>query len=418
MASPFDDCFLDPLYGEVRLETAIADLATRPLVQRLRHVRLSNIDSLASPGIANISRYEHALGTAVLAASTIFAQHIEPRLRISFVAAALLHDTAITPFGHLMEEAFSYAELDYAHEKKWALLLEGRSGRELGGPDLQLYLGFQSGLRDWATKFFGSEESSLIESITEGIQGKGRFGAGISGGLDLDNLDNVVRAAFHLGLSVDRKLPLRIVEQLEDVTEDNVVFSNDAFDFIKQWLSWRERVYSRFMLARADFSGKLMLLYSMVEALKKGIMRQENWSFTDNQLLEVLSNSEDQEVTKTIRRWLIGDLWDISDLVWFQGEAPSFSSLIAYMHDISDALSRPCFAYRIKDKRKRKIVFKLNSGRTLSLGENPRQWLLGVGSPLKKPFTIRENRVIIDMARTYFHADLGILDEHSSSLFA
>lgn len=57
MASLFEDSFFDALYGEVRMEPAIADLASRPLVQRLRHIRLSNIDSLASPGIAHISRY-------------------------------------------------------------------------------------------------------------------------------------------------------------------------------------------------------------------------------------------------------------------------------------------------------------------------------------------------------------------------
>ena len=58
---------LDPLYGDVRFSEAISELLRTPIVQRLRHVRLSNIDSTAMPGIAGITRYEHSLGVAFLA---------------------------------------------------------------------------------------------------------------------------------------------------------------------------------------------------------------------------------------------------------------------------------------------------------------------------------------------------------------
>lgn len=64
MASPFRFPLFDPLYGNVEFEPAIADLASQPLVQRLRHIRLSNVDSSGLPGIANVSRYEHALGSS------------------------------------------------------------------------------------------------------------------------------------------------------------------------------------------------------------------------------------------------------------------------------------------------------------------------------------------------------------------
>jgi len=418
VASPFEDPFFDPLYGEAQLEPAIANLATRPLVQRLRHIRLSNIDSLASPGIANISRYEHALGTAILAANTSFSQRVEPHLRLSFAAAALIHDTAITPFGHLMEEALFYSQADYHHESKWSLLREGHSGAEPGGVNLQLYLGLQSGLRDWAEKFFGADASAIIEGIVDGIQGKGRFGPGIAGEIDLDNLDNVTRAAFHIGLSVDRKLPLRIAECLEDVGETGAVFSDRVLDWINEWLVLREQVYSRFMLPVPDFSGKLMLLFCMVHALKAGRITETSWNLTDGQLLEVLSKSEQDEISNTIRRWLIADLWDVSDLIWFEGSPPSFAALNSYATDLSSALSRTCFAYRIKDKRKRRIELLLSSGRRMILGENPCQWLFGVGSPIKKPFSAKENRTIIELARGHFNAELMAAADHSSSLFA
>ena len=64
MAKPPDITYLDVLYGDVALSDEIADLVGRPLLQRLRHIRLSNIDSLDMPGISGTSRFEHALGTA------------------------------------------------------------------------------------------------------------------------------------------------------------------------------------------------------------------------------------------------------------------------------------------------------------------------------------------------------------------
>lgn len=334
------------------------------------------------------------------------------------MAAALVHDALITPFGHLMEEAFFYSQASYHHESKLSVLLERRAGEELGGGDLQLYLGFQSGLREWAGRFFGVDGESVIEEIARGIQGKGRFGAGIAGELDLDNLDNVTRAAFHIGLPVDRKLPLHIAQCVEDIREDGAVFSSDAVDAISKWLLLREQVYSRFMLPRVDFSGKLMLLFAMVQGLKSDLLTEASWNLTDGQLLDVLLKSEQEDISSSVRRWLVGDVWDISELVWFEGDPPPFPSLSSYAVQLSSELSRRCFAYRIKDKRQRRVELHLTSGQEVLLGKNPSQWLLGVGSPTKKPFTAKENRIVIELAGEHFNAAPLFVGKHSTSLFS
>src|ERR1044072_613216 len=111
--------FHDALYGTVTLDPGIAELAKTPLMQRLRDVRLSNIDSLDMPGISAITRFEHSLGVAHVASAVAFA-HAVPRLDfLALQAAALIHDAAITPFGHLLEEAFDYAAIAFNHEDKW-----------------------------------------------------------------------------------------------------------------------------------------------------------------------------------------------------------------------------------------------------------------------------------------------------------
>ena len=45
----------DPLYGEICLSSPVAELVLCPALQRLREIRLSNIDSVRMPGIANVS---------------------------------------------------------------------------------------------------------------------------------------------------------------------------------------------------------------------------------------------------------------------------------------------------------------------------------------------------------------------------
>ena len=47
---------VDPLYGRIAIDDFLADLIAQPEMQRLRDVRLSNINSLLLPGGSNISR--------------------------------------------------------------------------------------------------------------------------------------------------------------------------------------------------------------------------------------------------------------------------------------------------------------------------------------------------------------------------
>lgn len=156
----------------------------------------------------------------------------------------------------------------------------------------------------------------------------------------------------------------------------------------------------------------------MVEALKAGVIAEANWNMTDGRLIEVLLSSKQEEIASPLRRWLVSDLWDISELYWFEDKMPSFSALTPFTEELSSALSRPCFAYLIKDKRKRRIELQLSSKETVTLGEEARQWLLGVGSPLKRPFTARDSRIVIEITRRHFDVELGHSSEHVNSLFA
>jgi len=401
-ASPF----LDPLYGESTLSDTLDALARQPVMQRLRQIRLSNIDSLGMPGIANVSRYEHSAGTAILAAKVGFSKGLSHSERIILEAAALLHDSAIPPFGHLVEEMFEYASAGVKHEERWSQLLGAPESQELGGLDLQIFQGRQAGLVPWAKKTFRERSQASLKEILDTIQGRGKFGRCICGDLDLDNLDNVTRAAFHMGLPTDKSLPMKIAESMIGLDPvKGVTFAGGSGELILEWLKTRKQVYERFMLCRADFVGKIMLIFAAILAYKRGYFTVRDWVLTDSEFINKLSTCKDKEVSGPVSSWLCNELWPLSELFWMQGDAPTYSHISEFSDVVSNQLERTCFVYRIKDKRTRELRIHFDDGGDIKLGRKSEQWLLGVGSSLRESFTDAENKHLLDSACQFFSTE-------------
>lgn len=411
----------DALYGEIELGPEIYELIKCPLVQRLRQVRLSNIDSISMPGIANLSRYEHSIGVSYLASKVKFFNQISLQDRIILQAAGLIHDAAMTPFGHLAEEALNYTENNYEHEAKLSLLFESGESKELGGIELQIYHGRESGLRHWAFKNFGTKAEEVLNEIFNAFLGLGKFGQCIAGEMDLDNLDNVTRIAFHMGLEVDRRLPVKIANGIErNDIELGPIFNDVCVQSIVEWLDLRQEVYNKLMLSPDDFCGKIMLIYSAVLAFERGYLANTDWVLTDDRFIQRMLDSGDKEINTTITRWQLGDLWALSGLNWFKGQPPNFKKTYAFSKELSQSLNRTCFAYRIKDKRTRQLSINLSSGKQLVLGDPPSKWLLGIASPKRKEFSADDNRKIRLLAEDFFSTQfvsLSTQDESITSLF-
>ena len=393
---------LDPLYGDCEFAERISALIRMPLVQRLREIRLSNIDSISAPGIANCSRFEHSVGTAFLAGKTAFCRRLSSDDRLVIQAAALLHDSAIQPFGHLVEEALEYLELSVAHEERWKLFLQRGDQVDVGGLGLQIYLGRQSGLQSWAQKEFGRLALERLQQILDASSGQGRFGSAISSDIDLDNLDNVTRAAYHMGLPVDRSLPCRIAETMSSVNADGVTFDPDGIALVSAWLELRSQVYTRFMLSKEDFVGKVMLVAATTHAYQTGVLTKHDWTLTDRTFLQKLLDATDKNISEPVKRWLTSELWALSDLLWMSGKAPANRQVHSFSANLTKILGRQCVAYRIKDKIHRQVCLHDTTGKTVSLGNQPTQWLLGVGSPVGKAFNSDQNKRLSEFAAEFF----------------
>ena len=53
-----------------------------------------------------------------------------------------------------------------------------------------------------------------IDTIAQYIKGKGEYGPLISGSMDLDNIDNVYRMSYHMGLTTDTLTPVEISKSI------------------------------------------------------------------------------------------------------------------------------------------------------------------------------------------------------------
>src|SRR5262249_9343579 len=133
------------------------------------------------------------------------------------------------------------------------------------------------------------------------------------------------------------------------------IFRHDSVRMITEWLAIREAVYNRLMLSEADFAGKIMLLYATVRAFETGVLSQEDWKMTDQEFIGELLSSNDPLISDTVRNWLLGHAWQLGPLRWMSGNPPKFSEMAKLSTLLSQHLGCVCFAYRIKDKRKRRL---------------------------------------------------------------
>jgi uncharacterized protein len=177
----------DPVHGYVLLEGMALQLADTPQMQRLRWIKQLGLASLVYPG-ANHTRFEHSLGAYHLAG--LLANHLglpkEDKMLVG--AAALLHDVGHGPLSHATETALApYLRKD--HESIIDILKRGE---------------LRAVLDDYGLK------ASDIQSTINGV-GLGQI---VSGEIDVDRMDYLIRDAHYTGVAygvIDR---LRLVQKM------------------------------------------------------------------------------------------------------------------------------------------------------------------------------------------------------------
>jgi len=186
----------DPIHDHIRVDGFALDLLDTPEMQRLRHVRQLGTAYLVYPS-ANHTRFEHSLGVYHLAVRALDNLGVTGVERDEVRAAALLHDVGHTPFSHNIEG-----------------VIEEHVGKRHDEVD---------GIIEGDVGYVLEDNGVSPDSVAALVRGEGRYGQLVSGALDVDRMDYLVRDAHHTGVPYGTIDSGRLVLELGFVDDELVL---------------------------------------------------------------------------------------------------------------------------------------------------------------------------------------------------
>ncbi|PSQ08252.1 phosphohydrolase [Halobacteriales archaeon QS_5_70_15] len=187
----------DSVHDHITVRGVAEALLDTPPVQRLRRVKQLGTVGLVYPS-ANHTRFEHSLGVYHLADEALGHLGIEGTQAERVRAAALLHDVGHPPFSH-NTEALLERHVGRGHDEVHDLLADGEVARGLAEHDLD------------------------PDRVAGLVGGEGQLGQLVSGELDVDRMDYLVRDAHHTGVPYGTIDHGRLVRELAFVEDDLVL---------------------------------------------------------------------------------------------------------------------------------------------------------------------------------------------------
>jgi hypothetical protein len=270
----------DPLYGRFELPPRLARIALAPEVRRLSQIRLLNTLSPSLATLGELRRYSHTLGVLHLCLSSKHGEFSEDEA-IALAASVLLHDIGTPPFGHLMEYHLREAT-NFHHESVIDSILWGRHVPE--NTAHQLFGGRPPEIRKRLR-----EESIPLHYVEAIVNRKHPLSALLFGSIDLDNLDNVTRMAWALGLKFDPTVTLELAKGLSVSRAGELQLGELRFrGHLDAWAAIRRRIYEILIFDPLTVATQAVLSEAIELAFRFEIITEPDWSLYDELLLDRL----------------------------------------------------------------------------------------------------------------------------------
>ncbi|WP_407375735.1 HD domain-containing protein [Methanobrevibacter sp.] len=161
----------DSVYGDISLNKFEERIMDMPQFQRLRRIKQLGLINLIYPG-ATHTRFEHSVGTMYLGSKLATELDLADDDIELIRASALLHDVGHGPFSHVSEGVLSVP-----HEEFTKYVVTKTSMRDL------------------------LEEKFDVNEIVDIVTGKGYLGPIVSGELDVDRMDYLLRDSHNTGVA-------------------------------------------------------------------------------------------------------------------------------------------------------------------------------------------------------------------------
>jgi len=277
----------DPVHGFIIIPTSfIFDLLEHPYVQRLRRIKQLGLTSLVYPG-ATHTRFQHALGSVHLMSLAI--ENIRQKGTIitgeeaeAVTAAILLHDIGHGPFSHALEESLI---ADVSHEDL-SILLMNDLNRETGGR------------LDMALEIFNNRyPKKFLHQL-------------VSGQLDMDRMDYLMRDSFYAGVVEGAIGTERIIKML-NVANDQLVVEAKGIYSIEKFLISRRLMYWQVYFHKTVIAAENLLVRVLQRA--KEVAETGQSLFATPALRYFLQNRITRENMTTRQEEILGYFTSLDD---------------------------------------------------------------------------------------------------------
>ncbi len=296
--------FRDPIHDIIRLEPDTAEgrlllaLLETPEVQRLRRVRQLALSQLVYHG-AEHSRFAHSMGVAHLTGRMLDQLQRSVKIpedeRLVTLAAALLHDVGHGPFSHAIESVTGTR-----HEHYTAGIIRN--------PDSAIF----AILSDYDASFPDRVATRACGDADDQAPFLGEL---VSGQLDADRMDYILRDGHMTGVQIGRFDVARILAML-DVADGHLALHSGGQEAIEGYLLARFHMYKQVYLHKTSRAAERMLEAALKRAsdLAKRGTPPSYWP--GGALCELLTEGQtswsdyitldDVDVWQALKRWSAG----------------------------------------------------------------------------------------------------------------
>ena len=247
----------DPIHGFIYRSSLEQDIMDTTVFQRLRRIKQLALASLVYPGAVH-TRFEHSLGVMHLAGKIAqrFLSDEESRL---VRLAGLLHDLGHGPFSHVSEEL-----LDKFYDREKIQVPEGTQPHELVTWEI---IRCNTELK----KLLSDRDREAIIGLLSGTRGDRLLKDIVSGPLDADKQDYLLRDSYYCGVRYgiyDLDRLLETLEVLDDGDERVLAISEDGVHALEQF------VLAKYYMNTQVYRHKVRLITDamLVRAVELGIV--------------------------------------------------------------------------------------------------------------------------------------------------
>ena len=252
----------DPIHDYIDLNSLQAKLVDTPAYQRLRWIKQLGPINLVYPG-ANHTRHEHCMGTCHVIGKMADSIGLNSSDKQLVSVAGLLHDLGHTAFSHLGDEVKGVEDHVI------------RTTNIISNTDLSDII---------------SDEGLDPHEINQIILGNHKLGSLVSGDLDGDRLDYLVRDAHYTGVSTGVDMG-RLIATMS-MSDSNLVIKGKGLTAVEALLTARSTMYSTVYFHPFARGAQLMLARAANHAISSDRFSINDFvNFTDHKFLSELNNT-------------------------------------------------------------------------------------------------------------------------------